>query len=70
MTFIFTIDDHLLQVVSADFVPITPYYNESALIGIGMFPFIYRDVAQNCRGTAVVSITVIRITGSVDGSAL
>jgi hypothetical protein len=35
-TFIFTIDDHMLQVISSDFVPIKPYYNESILIGIGM----------------------------------
>ncbi|KAK7417078.1 hypothetical protein QQX98_004839 [Neonectria punicea] len=34
-TFVFSIDNHWLQVVSADFVPIEPYYNTSVLIGIG-----------------------------------
>ncbi|CAJ2512223.1 Uu.00g052380.m01.CDS01 [Anthostomella pinea] len=34
-TFIFTIDNHWLQIVSADFVPLEPYYNTSVLIGIG-----------------------------------
>lgn len=34
-TFVFSIDNHLLQVVGADFVPIHPYFNTSVLIGIG-----------------------------------
>ena len=34
-TFIFSIDNHVLQVVGADFVPINPYYTSSILIGIG-----------------------------------
>lgn len=34
-TFIFSIDNHWLQIISADFVPIEPYYNTSVLIGIG-----------------------------------
>lgn len=34
-TFIFSIDNHLLQVVSADFVPIHPYTTTSILVGIG-----------------------------------
>ena len=34
-TFVFSIDNHLLQVVSADFVPILPYRNTSILVGIG-----------------------------------
>ncbi|KAK0651136.1 multicopper oxidase-domain-containing protein [Cercophora newfieldiana] len=34
-TFIFSIDNHLLSIVSADFVPIYPYMNTSVLIGIG-----------------------------------
>ena len=34
-TFIFSIDNHMLEVVSADFVPIQPYKNQSILIGIG-----------------------------------
>ncbi|KAF7563498.1 hypothetical protein G7046_g619 [Stylonectria norvegica] len=33
--FVFSIDNHWLQIVSADFVPIEPYYNTSVLIGIG-----------------------------------
>lgn len=34
-TFVFTIDNHWLQIIGADFVPIEPYYNTSVLIGIG-----------------------------------
>ena len=34
-TFVFSIDNHLLQIVGADFVPIKPYMNTSVLIGIG-----------------------------------
>ena len=34
-TFIFSIDNHWLQIVGADFVPIEPYKNTSVLIGIG-----------------------------------
>jgi hypothetical protein len=34
-TFVFSIDNHWLQVVSADFVPIEPYFNTSVLVGIG-----------------------------------
>ncbi|KAL9622799.1 MAG: hypothetical protein Q9160_002918 [Pyrenula sp. 1 TL-2023] len=34
-TFVFSIDNHRLNVVSADFVPITPYKNTSLLVGIG-----------------------------------
>jgi len=34
-TFVFSIDNHLLTIVSADFVPIYPYSNTSVLIGIG-----------------------------------
>ncbi|KAH6884120.1 multicopper oxidase-domain-containing protein [Thelonectria olida] len=34
-TFVFSIDNHWLQIVTADFVPIEPYYGTSVLIGIG-----------------------------------
>ena len=34
-TFIFSIDNHILRVVSADFVPIVPYETTSILVGIG-----------------------------------
>lgn len=34
-TFVFSIDNHYLQIVSADFVPIHPYWNTSVLVGIG-----------------------------------
>ncbi|KAF4341171.1 laccase-like multicopper oxidase [Fusarium beomiforme] len=34
-TFIFSIDNHWLQIVTSDFVPIEPYFNTSVLIGIG-----------------------------------
>ena len=34
-TFVFSIDNHMLQIVGADFVPIYSYMNTSVLIGIG-----------------------------------
>ena len=34
-TFVFSIDNHLLTMVEADFVPIIPYTNTSILVGIG-----------------------------------
>lgn len=34
-TFIFSIDKHILQVISNDFIPIEPYYADSILVGIG-----------------------------------
>jgi len=34
-TFIFSIDNHLITVVGADFVPIRPYSTKSVLVGIG-----------------------------------
>ena len=34
-TFVFSIDNHNLQIVGADFVPIHPYKNETVTIGIG-----------------------------------
>ena len=34
-TFVFSIDNHLLEIVGADFVPIQPYKNTSVLVGIG-----------------------------------
>ena len=33
--FIFTIDNHMLQIIGSDFVPIKPYYADSVLVGIG-----------------------------------
>ncbi|KAL8707775.1 MAG: hypothetical protein Q9220_007227 [cf. Caloplaca sp. 1 TL-2023] len=34
-TLIFSIDNHYLQIVGTDFVPIHPYWNTSVLVGIG-----------------------------------
>ena len=34
-TFVFSIDNHILQIITADFVPISPYSNTSVLVGIG-----------------------------------
>ncbi|KAK3723039.1 hypothetical protein LTR37_002185 [Vermiconidia calcicola] len=34
-TFIFSIDNHLIQIISADFVPVSPVFVQSLLIGIG-----------------------------------
>ncbi|KAK3074660.1 hypothetical protein LTR53_002738 [Teratosphaeriaceae sp. CCFEE 6253] len=34
-TFVFSIDNHMLQIIGSDFVPILPYPNTSVLVGIG-----------------------------------
>lgn len=34
-TFIFSIDNHMLQIIGSDFVPIRPYFADSVLVGIG-----------------------------------
>jgi len=34
-TFLFTIDNHFLEVISADFVPIAPYTTNAIVVGIG-----------------------------------
>lgn len=34
-TFVFSIDNHVLQVIDSDFVPIEPYYTTSVVVGIG-----------------------------------
>jgi len=36
MHFVFSVDDHPLQVITTDFVPIEPYWTNSISIGIGM----------------------------------
>ena len=38
--FIFSIDGHLLEVVTTDFVPIHPFKNESLQIAIGKLPYL------------------------------
>ncbi|OXV10631.1 hypothetical protein Egran_01608 [Elaphomyces granulatus] len=44
-TFIFTIDNHTLQVIEADFVPIEPYNTSNILVGIGQryHVLVHRD---------------------------
>ena len=34
-TFVFSIDNHILEVIEADFVPIVPYNTTNILVGIG-----------------------------------
>lgn len=34
-TFVFSIDEHVLEIIEADFVPIRPYNRTSILVGIG-----------------------------------
>lgn len=34
-SFIFSIDNHLIEVIASDFVPITPYITDSVRVGIG-----------------------------------
>jgi FtsP/CotA-like multicopper oxidase with cupredoxin domain len=51
-TFIFSIDNHLLSIVSADFVPIYPYMNTSVLIGIGQRYNVIVEADPSAGGTA------------------
>ncbi|OCL11693.1 laccase-like multicopper oxidase [Glonium stellatum] len=51
-TFIFSIDNHYLPIISADFVPIEPYYNTSVRISIGQWYHVIVEanpVAGSCR---------------------
>ncbi|KAK1752904.1 putative laccase [Echria macrotheca] len=50
-TFVFSIDNHLLSIVSADFVPIYPYLNTSVLIGIGQRYNVIVEAAPRANGT-------------------
>lgn len=38
---IFSIDNHLLQIIDSDFVPIHPFKNESIHLGIGEPSYLY-----------------------------
>ncbi|KAK4187325.1 putative laccase [Podospora australis] len=51
-TFVFSIDNHLLSIVSADFVPIYPYMNTSILIGIGQRYNVIVEANPRANGTA------------------
>jgi Multicopper oxidase len=55
-TFVFSIDNHRLNVVSADFVPISPYKNTSILVGIG----------QRYNVIVEANPEVTNLTGSLD----
>jgi FtsP/CotA-like multicopper oxidase with cupredoxin domain len=50
-TFVFSIDNHLLTIVSADFVPIYPYINTSVLIGIGQRYNVIVEANPRANGT-------------------
>jgi hypothetical protein len=51
-TFIFSIDNHMLQIVGSDFVPIHPYSNTSVLIGLGQrYHVIVTALPQSNDGT-------------------
>jgi hypothetical protein len=47
-TFIFTIDNHTLEVIEADFVPIEPYNTSNILVGIGQR---YHVIVHRDKGT-------------------
>ena len=50
-TFVFSIDNHMLQVVGADFVPIHSYKNESILVGIGQRYHVIVEANDTIRET-------------------
>jgi hypothetical protein len=50
-TFVFSIDNHWLQVVSTDFVPIIPYNTTSVLVGIGQRYNIIVEAKPVANGT-------------------
>jgi hypothetical protein len=49
-TFIFSIDNHILTIAGADFVPIVPYHNTSVLIGIGQRYQLVVEAAPKASG--------------------
>jgi Multicopper oxidase len=49
-TFVFSIDNHLLQIVGADFVPIHSYFNTSVLVGIGQRYHVIVTAAPRFNG--------------------
>jgi FtsP/CotA-like multicopper oxidase with cupredoxin domain len=51
-TFVFSVDNHLLSIVSADFVPIYPYMNTSLLIGIGQRYNVIVEANPRANGSA------------------
>ncbi|KAK3995223.1 multicopper oxidase-domain-containing protein [Cladorrhinum sp. PSN332] len=51
-TFVFSIDNHHLTVVSSDFVPVYPYSNTSVLVGIGQRYNIIVEAAPIANGSA------------------
>ena len=77
-TFVFSIDNHRLQIASADFVPIFPYYNNSLLIGVGQrydvvveaMPLAYNDSSPLPKdGNYWIRTYLIACGGAVNNSA-
>ena len=50
-TFVFSIDNHYLQIIGSDFVPIFPYYNTSVLVGIGQRYHVIVEAKPQSNGT-------------------
>ena len=76
-TFVFSIDNHRLQIASADFVPIFPYYNTSLLIGVGQrydvvveaIPLSYNNTSPIPKdGNYWIRTYLIACGGSVNNS--
>ena len=67
-TFMFSIDNHRLQITSADFVPIFPYFNTSLLVGVGQrydvvveaMPLAYNDTSPLLR-TEIIGHVLISL---------
>ena len=76
-TFVFSIDNHMLRIASADFVPIHPYYNTSVLVGIGQRynviveanPLTYNDTSPlPTDGNYWIRTYIIACGGSITNS--
>ncbi|KAK3314821.1 multicopper oxidase-domain-containing protein [Apodospora peruviana] len=51
-TFVFSIDNHNLTIIGADFVPIHPYSNTSVLVGIGQRYHVVVEAKPIANGTS------------------
>ncbi|KAL1847322.1 hypothetical protein Plec18170_008670 [Paecilomyces lecythidis] len=64
MHFVFSIDDHPLQVITTDFVPIEPYWTNSISIGIGQRYSIIVDANQTAGNYWMRTTPVANCSGN------
>ncbi|KAJ9221105.1 CAZyme family AA1 [Paecilomyces variotii] len=64
MHFVFSIDDHPLQVITTDFVPIEPYWTNSISIGIGQRYSVIVDANQTAGNYWMRTTPVLNCSGN------